>query len=77
VKLKRKETHDYREVFLMPGGERDLIRAMVVLTIKDFQRKKITAKECEKFCELCGFYVSAKKLSEKLLKWNNKAVNFK
>jgi len=53
----------------MPTAEHDLLRAMVVLTIKDFQRKKLKAKKLEHICQMCGFYIKAKELSEKMLKW--------
>jgi hypothetical protein len=56
----------------MPTEVHDLVRAMVVLTIKDYQTNRISKRKLEKFCALCGYYVSAKKLSNKLLKWNNK-----
>jgi len=56
----------------MPDAEHDLMRAMVVLTIKDYKKKRITARKCEDFCELCGFYVKAARLSDEMLKLNRK-----
>lgn len=61
----------------MRTGEQELIREMIVLTIKDYQRGRITARKCETFCALCGVYIRAEKLSDSLLKWNHKVVDFK
>ena len=55
----------------MPDAEHDLMRAMVVLTIKDYKKKRITARKCEDFCKLCGYFISARKLSDKILNLTN------